>query len=924
MKIIHLMTNHIENPLGFDLDEVRVSYVVTESAGTRQSSARLLISTDPQFETIVYDSGNVESVYGEDGLQTGGICPAGTTVPLEIAPRTRYYWRVWVCTDAGEEAWSEPVWFETAKGADEPWAGSFIRADFSQDQHPILFKDFEVKKAVSQARIYVLGLGEYELYLNGKKVGDEYLLPGLHSYDCWLQYQTFELNPENGENRLEVLLGEGWYKGPYGLKRRLPRYGTEYALIAEVHLCYADGTEEVFGTDLSWKAKKSRITFDSIYDGETIDDASPVDAQVYGVAAASVPDAPLRPRKSPYLRIQETRKPVLIETPAGEKVLDFGQNMVGWVSFRNFLPAGTSMLLQYGEILQGGNFYRGNLRSARCEFSYCSDGTEKTVRPHFTFYGFRYVKISGWDGPIDPQDFTGCVIYSQMEQTGWIETSDQKLNRLFENIVWGQKGNFLDVPTDCPQRDERMGWTGDAQVFSDTACFNMNTYEFYRKFGQDLYCEQKKYDGSVPFVVPTSAYELGGATTWGDAATVIPWQTYLHFGDSAILADQYESMKLWVEYMRRRAGGSRLWNNGRHFGDWLALDGKVPGGVYGRTDFYYIATVFYFWSTQILAKSAAILKKDSDAAEYGQLAAEIRAAFQDEYFTPAGRLAVDTQTAYALAAYMDLVPARADGRFAADFRAKMRESGFSLETGFAGTPYLLEALSKWGMDDVAYQLLLREEYPGWLYEVNMGATTVWERWNSVMPDGSMNPAGMNSLNHYAYGSVGAWMYRYLCGIRPDEKAPGFARAVMEPHPDHRLSHAQAVLDTGYGRYVCGWKWQNGELLIHAEVPFGGQAVLTLPENKEGLIAKTLAPGTYEIICTPAAPAAPRFSMESGWREVVADPIAKEVTERYFARAVNHQIAFQDEMITLQELADSPFSELDPENEKALDRELRKL
>lgn len=923
MKITGLKTNHIANPLGFAMKQARVSCVVEESKGKRQETVRILTAVDSGFERIVYDSGQAACRYDQEGVMTEGIDLAGYVLPISLEPRTRYYWKIFVRTDAGEEGWSEAAWFETAKAENEPWAASFIKADFSQEIHPVLTRRFTVLKPVERARMYILGLGVYELYVNGEKAGDEYLLPGLHTYDGWLQYQTFELDLKEGSNTLEVYLGNGWYKGPYGLKRRLPRYGDEFALIAELHIAYEDGSEEVIGTDEQWRARKGRITFDSIYDGEKMDDYSPADSGEYRVTGASVDKNLLRPRKSPYIRIQERRKPKLLRTPAGEQVLDFGQNMVGWAEFRNFLPEGQNIRLQYGEILQNGNFYRDNLREALCEMEYISDGKEKTVRPHFTFFGFRYVKISGWDGAVNPDDFTGCVIYSQMERTGWIRTSNEKVNRLFENIVWGQKGNFLDVPTDCPQRDERMGWTGDAQVFADTACFNMNTYAFYRKFGQDMYLEQKKFGGSVPYVVPTSAYELHGAATWGDAATIIPWQTYVHFGDPEILEDQYESMKAWVEYIRRKSEGKRLWNTGQHFGDWLALDGRVPGGVYGRTDFYYIASAYYYYSSALLAKTAGILNRSSEEAEYRTLAEEIRAAFFEEYYTPSGRLAVDTQTAYALAAYLELVPERAEKRFAADFRNKMRESGFALETGFVGTPYLLIALSKWGMDDIAYQLLLREEYPGWLYEVNQGATTVWERWNSVMPDGSMNPEGMNSLNHYAYGSVASWMYRYLCGIQPSEKRPGFGEVRLEPHPDRMMNGAEGILDTPYGRYVSGWSWQDERLIIRATVPFGSRAVLVFPANREGLTRQVLEPGSYELVCTPVGCRQPRFSLESDWRKILQDEEARRVVEKYFPRAIR-KIAFQDEMTTMAEVTNSPFSELAPEDAEKLDEALRKI
>ncbi|MCM1304445.1 MAG: glycoside hydrolase family 78 protein [Lachnospiraceae bacterium] len=931
MKVTRLRTNRMENPLGFWMEEIRLSCVVEEAVGKEADAVRYQVSETDTFCAPVYDSGEQP---GQENL----VC---FLLPYEVKPRTRYHWRAWVRTDAGEEAWSEPAWFETPRNLNEPWEADFIVPAWEEEIHPVMFRKLEIQRPVRRARAYMLGLGVYELWVNGEKAGDEFLLPGLHAYDSWLQYQTFELKLTTGENLLEVFLGNGWYKGPYGLKRSLPRFGTEFGVIGEIDIYYADGSRERILTDEKWCARKSSIVVDSIYDGEQVDESgagtlpeSGAPEDMDGCAAVKATDFPkerLMPRLSPYLQIQERLKPTLLITPAGETVLDLGQNMVGWVSFRNTLPEGTKVRLQYGEILQQGNFYRDNLRCAKAEFVYVSDGKEKEVRPHFTFYGFRYVKVEGWPGEPDPDDFTGCVIHSRMERTGELKTSNEKLNRLFENIIWGQKGNFLDVPTDCPQRDERMGWTGDAQVFADTACFNMDVYAFYEKFGMDLYCEQKKCGGGVPYVVPMSRYELYGASTWGDAAAVIPWQTYLHFADPHILKRQYDSMRDWVEYMRRadeEAGGRRLWVTGKHFGDWLALDGKIPGGVYGRTDAFYIASAFYYYSTTLTAKAAEVLEKEEDAGTYRKLAEEILAAFQEEYFTPAGRLAVDTQTAYALAACMGLVPERFWERFKKDFRKKMLENNLRLETGFAGTPYLLPALSVCGHDDIAYELLLREEYPGWLYEVNLGATTVWERWNSMLADGSMNPEGMNSLNHYAYGSVAAWMYRYMAGVSPTEEAPGFGVIELCPRMWPHMDSLELTLQTVYGKVRVAWNvigerkegWN-----LQVTVPFGARARLELPEGckSDALTRKTeLSPGTYAYqgVFTGRRT---RWSLESDWRKAMEDPKARGVLEEYFPRAVKG-IAFQREMYTLGEVAHSPFSEMSEEQIRLLEQKLKEV
>ena len=478
MKITRMRTNRMENPLGFSMDSARVSYVVEESRGRRQTAARVTAAKEETFTELLYDSGKSEAI--------DSICHE---LPIRLQPRTRYYWKAEVWDDAGDYCESAPAWFETAKGEGEAWEGVFITQTFSQQEHPVFRKEIRVEKPLKYARLYALGLGVYELYLDGEKIGEEVLLPGLHAYDSWLQYQTYEIEMTEGVHMLEAMLGDGWYKGPYGLKAKLPRHGEEYAFIGELHLFFRDGEERITGTDKSWAVRKGKVLFDSIYDGEIYDERGQGETD-YPVKEAGLSTGRLTPRLSPPLVIQARLRPAaLLHTPAGETVLDMGQNMVGWMEFSINQPAGIAVRLQFGEILQNGNFYRDNMRTAKCEYTYISDGKPGTARSHFTFYGFRYVKVEGFIGTVSPEDFTGCVISSAMEDTGTLQTSSPMVNRLLSNIKWGQRGNFLDVPTDCPQRDERMGWTGDAQIFADTASFHSDTYAFYLKFLKDLALE---------------------------------------------------------------------------------------------------------------------------------------------------------------------------------------------------------------------------------------------------------------------------------------------------------------------------------------------------------------------------------------------------------------------------------------------------
>ena len=939
MKITRMRTNRMENPLGFSMDSARVSYVVEESRGRRQTAARVTAAKEETFTELLYDSGKSEAI--------DSICHE---LPIRLQPRTRYYWKAEVWDDAGDYCESAPAWFETAKGEGEAWEGVFITQTFSQQEHPVFRKEIRVEKPLKYARLYALGLGVYELYLDGEKIGEEVLLPGLHAYDSWLQYQTYEIEMTEGVHMLEAMLGDGWYKGPYGLKAKLPRHGEEYAFIGELHLFFRDGEERITGTDKSWAVRKGKVLFDSIYDGEIYDERGQGETD-YPVKEAGLSTGRLTPRLSPPLVIQARLRPAaLLHTPAGETVLDMGQNMVGWMEFSINQPAGIAVRLQFGEILQNGNFYRDNMRTAKCEYTYISDGKPGTARSHFTFYGFRYVKVEGFIGTVSPEDFTGCVISSAMEDTGTLQTSSPMVNRLLSNIKWGQRGNFLDVPTDCPQRDERMGWTGDAQIFADTASFHSDTYAFYLKFLKDLALEQEKCGGSVPYVVPMSRYELNGACAWSDAATIIPWVVYVHFGDPYVLKAQYPSMKAWVEYIRgeeERNGGGRLWRTGRHFGDWLALDGKVDGGVYGSTDPYFLSTAYYYYSTLLTAKAAGVLGKVEDQESYAALAEEIRQAFFREYYTPSGRLAVDTQTAYAVVNAFGLVPDAFREPVKKAFFNKMKENAFRLNTGFVGTPYLCPALADSGFTEKAYGLLLNETYPGWLYEVKMGATTVWERWNSVLPDGSVSGTGMNSLNHYAYGSIASFLYRYAAGINPVEDAPGFRKAVLAPRPDYRLNFVKGELRTPAGTYRSGWELEaDGTLRLHFTVPFGASAKLVLPggagaeirqeqddaytEEKELLFCEegtdawaTVEAGSYLFTYRPNPSIRRRFGMDSNLNVLLSLPETREIIVRHFPKAATG-IPFQGEGTIVEEIARSPFAEVSDEALLAMKQELEQL
>lgn len=856
MRITELRTNHIVTPLGYSYAPLSFSWKVEkEGAEKEQKYARITIEKQG---IVVYDSGETEDA---DSLDF--------PVELELEPRCRYDWTVTVTADNGETA-RESSFFETGKG-EEAWSGKWITPGSSIVKNDsqagyILEKTFGLDE-VKDARLYLCGLGVYECYINGKKVGEEYLAPGYHSYDFHLQTNTFDVTEylTKGENKLEIWLGEGWFKSRMGFDGGIPNlYGDKLYAIGEL---YVDGVLAIM-TDETWMSRISPIVFSGIYDGEIYDarleeislpqgneeneakDVKPEGAEVSALVDLEAPEkcGGLTERYSLPIVKKESFLPIeVITSPKGETILDFGQNLTGWVEFDCELPQGEQIRLTACEILQDGCFYHENLRLAKTEFIYISHGRQAHVRPHFTFYGFRYMlaqwktEQGEWEAlPADCQEyhFTAHHLRSDFDQIGKIVTGDSKVNQLFSNALWGQKGNFLDVPTDCPQRDERLGWTGDAQVFSETACYNMYMPAFYRKYLWDMRAEQSITEGAVPNVVPRIKEGMiaqCGSCPWADAGVIIPWNVYLHYGSKTLLAEMYPGMKAWVDYQRRldeKEGGPHLVKGGFHFADWLALDNEEPG-PFGATDPLYIASAYYYRDADILAQSAEILGYAEDENNYRQLAGEIRQAILDKYFDENGLCVCHTQTGASIAVMFGITDGKKMEEGAA-LSQRVTDNNNHLNTGFVGTTILCPALTETGHHTQAVDLLLNEDYPSWLYSVNLGATTIWERWNSVMPDGHMNPEGMNSLNHYSYGSIAAWMYGYLGGIR--EAAPGFRKAVIEPHPDQRLGFVDCELCSAAGTYVSNWKYmENGNVSIEIIVPFGAEAEIRLPDGQERMV-----------------------------------------------------------------------------------------
>jgi alpha-L-rhamnosidase len=818
VEIYDMMANRIKDPVGFMLSPLRLSYKVRGTSAKRQTAARIRVFEEGEKE--VFDSGVSEAI--------DSLC----FVPdIALKPRTAYTWTVDVTADDGGTA-SGAARFETAK-MDEPFRAVWISPADGALPNAEMCRRFDEPKRVRRARAYISGLGLYELYINGEKVSPEVLTPYCNAYDRWIQYQTFDVTAlvRAGDNDIRVMLGDGWYKGRFGFSENHGNiYGDAQALIMELIVTYEDGTERVIATDETWRCNRSKVKFADMYDGEDYD-ATFVAEGDFPVKKAPLTTERLRERLSlPVTVMQRIAPKEIIITPKGETVIDLGQEITGYLEFTPREKSGTRIKLSYGEILQQDCFYNANLRSAKAEFYYTCDGEETAVRPHFTFYGFRYVKLEGFTHPLNIDDFTGCVLYSQIPERGKVRTNHEKFNRFALNALWGQKGNYLDVPTDCPQRDERMGWTGDAQAFAGTACFQMEVAAFMQKYIYDMYEEQQKSDGMVPHVVPRLSLPDGGSCAWADAAAIIPWTLYLFYGDKALLAGQYPAMRAWLEWVVRTdeaSGGTRLWRVGFHYADWLALDTE-NGTPFGGTDPYFVASAFYYYTTSLVLKAAKALGYEDDARKYALLLSEIGAAIEQEYFTPNGRLAESTQTAHVCALHMGFTPGAFVQKTRDALRRKFEASDHKLRSGFVGTSYLNRVLSNNGMNDLAYELMLNEEYPGWLYEVNLGATTVWERWNSILPDGTISDTSMNSMNHYAYGAVMEWFYRDVAGLNPDPDNPGFRHARLAPKPNARLSLAEAEYESAVGKYVSAWRLDEGAFHWTVEVPFNACATAVLP------------------------------------------------------------------------------------------------
>ncbi|MBQ3141345.1 MAG: family 78 glycoside hydrolase catalytic domain [Clostridia bacterium] len=684
---------------------------------------------------------------------------------------------------------------------------------------PLFWREFHLDRPVFSATLHITARGVYNALINGKAVTDYRFAPGWTSFENRLQYQSYDVTELLTEqNRIEVSVGQGWFiHYPYDSENTC----IHTRLLAALELTFTDGSTALIPTDDTWKVQQCAIRTSHFYFGETVDDTFVPDAAITPAIDGQCGKETLIAQQGEFIReIMQRKVAEVITTPKGETVLDFGQNLTGYVRFYANVPRGTELMLHHAEVLDAeGNFYTENYRKATNEIRYVSAGTPRWVQPTHSFQGFRYVRLTGFE-KVNPADFVAVVVSSDMRRTGSFSCSDGMVNQLFDNIVWGQLGNFLDVPTDCPQRDERLGWTGDAQVFAHVATFNFDTRKFYDKWLTDLAADQSP-DGLIPTTIPR-CWKPNTSPAWGDAATIVPWQVYLTYGDRKMLARQFDSMKKWVDYTAAHTTDF-VWHRAdpelHSFGDWLGLDAE-PGSYKGSTDETLIGTAFFAYSTELLVKAGIVLGKDM--TDYKLQLHAIREAFRKQFIKD-GRLLCDTQTSCVLTLFFNLCKPEDKPSVTRQLTELIRRYGH-LTTGFVGTPYLLHALSQNGETELAYELLLRREYPGWLYPITKGATTMWEHWDGIKPDGSMWSPDMNSFNHYAYGAVGDWLYGVVCGIQRDEKAPGFENIIFAPQPSKRLHWAKAEIDTAHGKIKSEWERLDDGFRHKFTVPAGCTAI----------------------------------------------------------------------------------------------------
>ena len=873
LRATRLRCEHLENPLGLDAPEPRLSWLLEAGRqGARQTAYRVLVSRD----RAVLETENATGDLWNSGVVGSNLQNQIVYAGEPLTSRQICHWRVCIWDELGIPSWSDIAYWEMGLLEPGDWQGDWIGLHQwgltdEPGPCPILRARLELPESlespdlsnVRRARLYITARGLYEAQLNGERIGDALLAPGWTDYHVRSEYQTYALEDhlKPGENTLEVILGDGWYCGAIGYKRERRHYGACPQLLCQLEVELLDGSTLVLASSGAWgiwRVATGAIRASDMLMGE-VHDARLEDRA--GLQWQPVTSFPSRASKlvassaEPVRALSELQPLSVNEPRPGVFVFDLGQNIVGWVRLRllNASP-GLELRLRFAEILDAdGLLYTDSLRSARSTDVYIARGDPLEVwEPRFTFHGFRFVELTGQPGQPSLETICGIVIGSDTLATGEFECSSELVNRLYQNIVWSQRGNFLSVPTDCPQRDERLGWLGDAQIFVQTACFNADVHAFLEKWMRDV-SDAQSPAGGFPNVAPRIVDQNDAAPAWGDAGVILPWTLYRHYGDTRILEQNWEAMTRWMAYIAE-ANSDGIWRHRRSndFGDWLAQDGEDPANAFGsRTPKDLLASAYWAYDASLMAQMAAAIGRESEALEYQHQFERIRSAFQNEFLHEDGRLEGDTQTAYVLALHFDLIPATLRPMAGERLVALIEARGGHLTTGFVGVGYLCPVLTSIGRSDVAYRLLLNETFPSWGYSIQHGATTIWERWDGWTADKGFQDPGMNSFNHYSLGSVGQWLYQTVAGI--DTLEPGFQRVLIQPQPGGGLTWVRAAHDSIRGRIESQWQLEDGQFKLRIVIPTNTTATVRLPyptpATLEGAIDQRLEHGlpVFEVV-----------------------------------------------------------------------------
>jgi alpha-L-rhamnosidase len=881
---------HAVNPLGVAADRVGLSWTLTGAGDNRAQSAYQVLAAAGEAELgrdigSAWDSGRVES------SSTAGVAWGGR--PLGAGKR--YVWKVRVWDETGQPSpWSEPASFEIALDPGD-WQASWIgrgteRRTFRVPSGPgpadqvaksltpvgYLRRSFPVGAPVASARLFITARGLYEARLNGERIGDAVLTPGWTDYARRIQYQTYDVTGllRDGENVLGALLGDGWYCGFLGFdaKRAGARYGRAPELLAQLAITFADGTQARIVTGTGWRSSTGAILHADLLMGEAQDsgqeprgwDRPGFDASGWlGVTCRDRDATPLVADPGPPVRVTEDLAPRCISRgPGGTFIVDFGQNLAGWLRLTVDGPAGRHVRIRHSEVLaEDGRLYTDNLRTARQADEFISSGSAEIFEPHFTLHGFRYAEISGYPGELGAEQVVARVVHSDTPVSGSFESSEGWLNQLMRSIDWGQRGNFISIPTDCPQRDERLGWLGDAQIFARTACYNRDTASFFGKWLDDV-ADAQLPSGAFTDIAPSLRADWSGAAGWGDAGVIIPWTVYTMYGDRGILERHYGAMTAWMEFIARdNPDFLRTRNLGNNYGDWLA-----PGD--DRTSRELLATAYWAYDAALMAEIAGVIGRPGDAAAYRALGAKIGSAFAAAYVADDGQLASGTQTSYALGLHMNLIPDALRAAAAAHLVDAIRQAGWRLTTGFVGVGYLLPVLSSHGYSSVAYRVLEQDALPSWRYMLDGGATTMWERWDGWTREHGFQSPSMNSFNHYAFGAVGEWIYRFVLGIDCAPGRAGFERLILRPHPGGSLRSARGSYRCVRGLISSAWERRDGAFTLRVELPPNVTASVRVPSADPAGVRDAHGGQPAGIADFPGAPGAREavFEVGSGMHE----------------------------------------------------------